>query len=55
MVALEIKILETFPVFIKNLNFQFSPKFDSTIVAFGGDVQRTEGAFTSLPQTSYPA
>ena len=22
----------------------FSPKFDSTIVAFGGDVQRTEGA-----------
>lgn len=45
--ALEIIILETYFIFINNLNFKFSPKFspkyDDSAVEFGGDVQRTEG------------
>lgn len=41
--ALEVKILDMLSLFIKNINSIFSPKFDSTTVAFGGDVQRTEG------------
>jgi hypothetical protein len=52
MVALEIKILNMLSVFIKNLNSLFSPKFDSNTVAFGGDVQRTEGAKTPPPADS---
>lgn len=42
-VASEIKILETFFVFIKNLNSTFSPKFDSATVAFGGDGEARGG------------
>jgi hypothetical protein len=47
MVAFEIKILDMLSVFIKNLNAKVSPEFDSTTVAFGGDVQRTEGGWAN--------
>ncbi len=39
MVAFEIKIL----VFIKTLYVMFSPDFDGTIVAIGGDVRQDRG------------
>ena len=48
-VAFEIKILETLSAFIKNLNAKFSPKFDSTIVAFG-EMSEGQRGLTERPR-----